>query len=238
MMCSRGFKTGISQACETCISPSLCHWWNRNRLLSAFTTWAFGRGISSVRKAIGFASSRQDTWLGRAKRLGGFADRFTHGIVGADEHLSFPSDSRTVHCLLQGNQLCGWTVGQHRCHPNRRKPLSCLEEFSDWLSAFHWYYRSDDRTADSCQRLSWRSHSTKIPYKKCIRGGVGQNFHDFTNCVRAASLLATPSFRGLVSVVGSSLFTSPRQESRGYLGVVLRDAQTGEGVELVEVDDG
>lgn len=47
-----------------------------------------------------------------------------------------------------------------------------------------------------------------------------------------------PHSRGLVSVVGSSLFTSPRQESRGYLGVVLRDAQTGEGVELVEVDDG
>lgn len=47
----------------------------------------------------------------------------------------------------------------------------------------------------------------------------------------------TPNSDGLLSIVGGSPFYSPREASRGYLGVVLRDYQD-QGVELVEVDNG
>jgi len=47
----------------------------------------------------------------------------------------------------------------------------------------------------------------------------------------------TPKSEGFVSIVGGSLFASAREESRGYLGVVLRDEEP-RGVVLVEVDEG
>jgi|LakMenE01Jun11ns_1017448.scaffolds.fasta_scaffold9958176_9 S1-C subfamily serine protease len=52
-------------------------------------------------------------------------------------------------------------------------------------------------------------------------------------------LLITPEPKGSgwISVTGSEEFSSPRQESRGYLGVVLRDSRQ-RGVELFQVDDG
>lgn len=57
--------------------------------------------------------------------------------------------------------------------------------------------------------------------------------------VRQGHLLfsALPVSQGIVSIVGSSQFLSPRQESRGFLGVVLKEADP-QGVELAEVDEG
>ncbi|MBX3422441.1 MAG: trypsin-like peptidase domain-containing protein [Pirellulaceae bacterium] len=48
---------------------------------------------------------------------------------------------------------------------------------------------------------------------------------------------ADPEGPGYVSIVGSSIFQSQREASKGYLGVVLRDHPQG-GAVLIQVDDG
>lgn len=60
-----------------------------------------------------------------------------------------------------------------------------------------------------------------------------------SNSCTPGQLLITPepTGPGWISVAGSQEFSSPRQASRGYLGVVLRDSSQ-RGAELIQVDDG